>query len=170
MQGVVTHCTDVKPLVAVATYLDVQSGVEMFQEVLGQSFLPVTTIPWKKNERPKSEPQMQMRGSKLIKFQQIKLQEMSDEVPESATPRSLTVHVKGDLTRSMKPGDHVIVTGIYLPQPVSRRGRTNADSLLRNTVILASQVEQIKESYAEHIITDEVCSASPKYVQVPSII
>jgi DNA replicative helicase MCM subunit Mcm2 (Cdc46/Mcm family) len=55
----------------------------------------------------------------------------------------------------MKPGDHVVITGIYTPMPVQGRGR-NKDSLLRNTVLLATQVEQMKESYAEHVISDEV--------------
>lgn len=155
IKGVVTHCTDVKPMVAVATYLDMQSGIEVFQEVLGPTFLPITTVPFKDDSRPKSELAMQMRGSKLIKFQQIKLQEMSDEVPDSATPRSITVHVKGDLTRCMKPGDHVIITGMYLPQPVARRGRMQRHTMLQNTVLVAAQVDQLKESYAEHVITDE---------------
>lgn len=88
VQGVVTHCTDVKPLISVATYLDITSGVEMFQEVLGPVFTPVDkTSKTAKEANPKGEPTLQMRGSKLIKFQQVKLQEMSDEVPTSATPR-----------------------------------------------------------------------------------
>ena len=88
MQGVVTHCTDVKPLIAVATYLDITSGVEIFQEVLSACFTPVDKgATSAKEANPKGEPTLQMRGSKLIKFQQIKIQEMSDEVPTSATPR-----------------------------------------------------------------------------------
>lgn len=84
-QGVVTHCTDVKPMVAVATYLDINSGIEMFQEVAGPLFTPVDKGI--KDLNPRGEPTMQIRGSKLLKFQQIKIQEMSDEVPSSATPR-----------------------------------------------------------------------------------
>jgi hypothetical protein len=85
VQGVVTHCTDVKPQVAVATYLDITSGIEMFQEVVGPLFTPIDK--GHKDVNPLGEPTLQMRGSKLIKFQQIKIQEMADEVPSSATPR-----------------------------------------------------------------------------------
>jgi DNA replication licensing factor MCM7 len=85
VQGVVTHCTDVKPLISVATYLDIASNVEIFQEVLGPMFTPFESSG--KEGGQKGEPTLQMRGSKLIKFQQVKLQEMSDEVPTSATPR-----------------------------------------------------------------------------------
>jgi DNA replicative helicase MCM subunit Mcm2 (Cdc46/Mcm family) len=66
------------------------------------------------------------------------------------------VHVRGDLTRSMKPGDHVVVTGTYLPQPVLRRGRHSTHTLLQSTVLQATEVQQLKESYAEHVITEEV--------------
>lgn len=68
----------------------------------------------------------------------------------------MTVHVRGDLTRSMKPGDHVVVTGAYLPQPVLRRGRHATHTLLQSTVLHATEVQQLKESYAEHVVTEEV--------------
>jgi DNA replication licensing factor MCM7 len=82
---VVTNCTDVKPQVSVATYLDITSGIEMFQEVVGPVFTPVDK--GHKEVNPMGEPMLQMRGSKLVKFQQVKIQEMADEVPSSATPR-----------------------------------------------------------------------------------
>jgi DNA replicative helicase MCM subunit Mcm2 (Cdc46/Mcm family) len=58
----------------------------------------------------------------------------------------------------MKPGDHVVVTGAYLPQPVLRKGRHTTQTLLQNTVLLATEVQQLKESYTEHVITSEVRS------------
>jgi DNA replicative helicase MCM subunit Mcm2 (Cdc46/Mcm family) len=57
----------------------------------------------------------------------------------------------------MKPGDHVVITGTYLPQPVLRKGRHTTQTLLQNTVVQATEVQQLKESYTEHIITSEVC-------------
>jgi DNA replicative helicase MCM subunit Mcm2 (Cdc46/Mcm family) len=70
--------------------------------------------------------------------------------------RSMTVHVKGDLTRTMKPGDHVVVTGAYLPQPILKRGRHATHTQLQGTVLHATDVTQLKESYAEHVITEAV--------------
>jgi MCM OB domain len=97
-QGVVTHCTDVKPLIAVATYLDITSGVEIFQEILSPAFTPIDKgSAAAKEANPKGEPTLQMRGSKLVKFQQVKLQEMSDEVPTSATPRRARAFHVGDV-------------------------------------------------------------------------
>lgn len=74
------------------------------------------------------------------------------------------MHVKGDLTRSMKPGDHVVITGVYLPQPVLRRGRMFATTLLQTTVIHATDVQQLKESYAEHVVTEQVLHSTPTSV------
>jgi len=39
------------------------------------------------------------------------------QVPQGATPRSLTVHLRGELTRGAKPGDAVTVSGVFLPEP-----------------------------------------------------
>ncbi len=38
-------------------------------------------------------------------------------MPQGATPRSLTVHLRGALTRTAKPGDAVTVSGVFLPEP-----------------------------------------------------
>lgn len=41
------------------------------------------------------------------------------QVPEGATPRTMSVHLRGEVCRSMKPGDEVILSGIFLPEPYS---------------------------------------------------
>ena len=80
----------------------------------------------------------------------------------------MTVHVKGDLTRAMKPGDHVVLTGAFLPQPVLRRGRHTTHTPLQTTVLHATEVQQMKESYAEHVITEQVRTAAPRPTVAPS--
>lgn len=40
-QGIITHMTDVKPLLAVATYVDDDTGYEVYQTITGKAqFLP----------------------------------------------------------------------------------------------------------------------------------
>lgn len=58
---------------------------------------------------------LQTRGSKFVKFQELKIQEHSDQVPVGNIPRSMTVIAKGETTRLAVPGDHVAVTGVFLP-------------------------------------------------------
>ena len=58
---------------------------------------------------------MQTRGSKFMKFQDLKIQEHSDQVPVGHIPRTMTVIAQGELTRQAVPGDHVGITGVFLP-------------------------------------------------------
>lgn len=39
----------------------------------------------------------------------------SDQVPVGHIPRQLAVYCRGDTTRRAQPGDHVAVTGVFLP-------------------------------------------------------
>lgn len=39
----------------------------------------------------------------------------SDQVPVGHIPRSLTIFCKGENTRLALPGDHIAITGIFLP-------------------------------------------------------
>lgn len=40
-QGIVSHVTDVKPLVSVVAYTDPETGYEVYQEVTGRTFKPL---------------------------------------------------------------------------------------------------------------------------------
>ena len=58
---------------------------------------------------------LQTRGSKFVKFQELKIQEHSDQVPVGNIPRTMTVIAKGETTRLAVPGDHIAATGVFLP-------------------------------------------------------
>lgn len=47
----------------------------------------------------------------------------SDSVPIGGIPRSMTVHAAGEMSRRAVPGDHVSVTGIFLPMMKSGFGQ-----------------------------------------------
>ena len=57
------------------------------------------------------------------------------QVPEGATPRTVSIHLRGEVCRSMKPGDVVVLTGIFLPEPV-QGFRAMRAGLLTTTYIL----------------------------------
>ena len=59
----------------------------------------------------------QTRGCKFVKFQEIKIQELPNQVPIGHIPRSLTVVTRGELTRSVTAGDVVSLSGIFVPTP-----------------------------------------------------
>lgn len=73
---------------------------------------------------------------------------MGAQVPQGATPRSLVIHLRSSLTRTAKPGDAVMVSGIFLPQPYTGFKAMRA-GLLTTTFLEAMLVTQEKRSYAQ---------------------
>lgn len=45
----------------------------------------------------------------------MKIELQSDQVPVGHIPRTLTVFCRGEVTRMAQPGDHVMITGVFLP-------------------------------------------------------
>jgi DNA replication licensing factor MCM7 len=88
---------------------------------------------------------LQTRGSKFIKFQEIKIQEHTDQVPIGNIPRSMTIWCRGTNTRLCQPGDHVAISGIFLP--LLRTGfRQMAQGLLSDT-FLEAHVSVLKKRW-----------------------
>jgi len=77
-QGIITRVTEVKPMVVVATYSCDQCGYETYQEILSKSFSPLLACNSKTCKENGSAGRLflQTRGSKFVKFQEIKLQEL----------------------------------------------------------------------------------------------
>ncbi|XP_012267656.2 DNA replication licensing factor Mcm7 [Athalia rosae] len=117
IRGIVTRSTEVKPMMCVATYTCDQCGAETYQPVASMSFMPLQLCPSDDCQINKfgGRLSLQTRGSKFVKFQEVKIQEDSDQVPVGHIPRSLTIFCRGETTRQCQPGDHVIVTGVFLP-------------------------------------------------------
>lgn len=68
------------------------------------------------------------------------------QVPQGATPRTMVVHLMGELTRVVKPGDPVTVSGVFLPEPFTGFRAAKA-GLLTTTFLLAQRVQLDKQSY-----------------------
>lgn len=77
VRGIVTRCTEVKPMMCVATYTCDQCGAETYQPVSSLSFMPITLCPSDDCRVNKSGGRLylQSRGSKFMKFQELKIQE-----------------------------------------------------------------------------------------------
>jgi DNA replication licensing factor MCM7 len=60
---------------------------------------------------------MATKRCKFVKYQELKVQELPDQVPVGCIPRSMTVLCKGASTRTCKSGDQVTLGGIFLPTP-----------------------------------------------------
>ena len=55
-----------------------------------------------------------MRSCKWVKFQEVVLQESSDQIPTGHIPRVLNVQLRGDITQSCVPGDVVSLSGMSM--------------------------------------------------------
>ena len=114
----VTRATDVKPRVSVCTYACDVCGADIYQEVTGASFTPVFECISQRcvdNKRTGRITQ-QNRGTRFVKYQELRMQELPDQVPVGHIPRTITIHCIGELTRTCGPGDTVTVSGIFLTQ------------------------------------------------------
>lgn len=147
VRGIVTRVSEVKPRMVVATYTCDQCGAETYQPIQSPTFMPLIMCPSQECQTNRSGGRLylQTRGSKFIKFQEMKIQEHSDQVPVGNIPRSITVVLEGENTRIAQPGDHVSVTGIFLP--VLRTGfQQMAQGLLSETYLEAHRVVKMTKS------------------------
>lgn len=82
------------------------------------------------------------------------MQESPDEVPQGSTPRTLMVHLRGSLTRSLKAGDSVTLSGIFLPEPYTGQRAMLKASLLTATYMEVMAVVQNKQSYQDMALSE----------------
>ena len=85
-------------------------------------------------------------------YQDIKVQEPSDQVPIGHVPRTIKVLAKGEITRRCSPGDMVTITGIYTPQPFFGFRRPG---LYQDTFLEAFEIIKDKQNFKETLLNEE---------------
>ncbi|CEF67702.1 DNA replication licensing factor MCM7 [Strongyloides ratti] len=142
--GIVIRATDVRPLTSVLTYSCDTCGCETYQTVKGPSFQPAIECPSRECQESRGAGRltMQIRGSKFTKFQEIRIQESSNQVPIGSIPRSMTINLFGEQCREVVPGDSVRVSGTLLPI-MSGQGERHTGSLVTDTFLQATDLEKL---------------------------
>ena len=153
VRGIATRVSDVKPSVQVNAYSCDICGSEVFQPVTTKQFTPLVDCPSMecKNNNSKGQLFLSTRASKFLPFQEVKIQEMADQVPVGHIPRQLTIHCHGELTRQITPGDVLDIAGVFLPTPYTGFKAIKA-GLLTDTYLEAQHVTQHKKAYDEIIL------------------
>ena len=153
VRGIATRVSDVKPAVLVNAYTCDRCGCEIFQPVTTKQFTPMTECPSEECKKNNSKGQLFLstRASKFLPFQEVKIQEITDQVPVGHIPRTLTVHCHGTLTRQINPGDVVDIAGIFLPIPYTGFKAIRA-GLLTDTYLEAQYVHQHKKAYDDLVV------------------
>ncbi|XP_064409097.1 DNA replication licensing factor MCM7 isoform X2 [Latimeria chalumnae] len=157
VRGIVTRVTEVKPMLIVATYTCDQCGAETYQPIQSSTFMPLIMCPSRECQTNKSGGRLylQTRGSKFVKFQELKIQEHSDQVPVGNIPRSMTVFARGENTRLAQPGDHVSITGIFLPM-LKTGFRQVVQGLLSETYLEAHRIIKMNKSDDDELGSEEL--------------
>ena len=101
----------------VAVYACEACGFEVYQIVNSKEFNPIVQCPSEKCKTNRVNGQLifQVKSSRFLAYQDIKIQEPSDQVPIGHVPRMIKVQAVGEITRGCTPGDMVAVTGIFMP-------------------------------------------------------
>ncbi|KAG5463267.1 MAG: DNA replication licensing ATPase, partial [Olpidium bornovanus] len=156
VRGIVTRVSDVKPLMEVCAYSCDRCGCEIFKEITQKQFTPLFECPSQDcmTNNSKGQLYMQTRASKFLKFQEVKLQELTDQVPVGHIPRTMTVHLYQSLVRAVNPGDVVNVSGIFLPTPFTGFKALQA-GLLADTFLQAQHIVKQKKQYADMELNPE---------------
>nr|UWK20599.1 DNA replication licensing factor [Trichoderma psychrophilum] len=166
IRAIATRVSDVKPIVQVSAYTCDRCGCEIFQPITDKQYGPLTMCPssdCKKNQA-KGQLHPSSRASKFLPFQEVKVQELAEQVPIGQIPRSLTVHCFGSLVRKINPGDVVDISGIFLPTPYTGFKAMRA-GLLTDTYIEAHHVHQHKKAYSEMIVDAQLVRRIDRYRQ-----
>jgi DNA replication licensing factor MCM7 len=156
VRGIITRVSDVKPFLQVNTYSCDSCGYEIFQEIKQRQFTPLTECVSQecKSNGVKGKLFMQTRASKFLAFQEVKLQELTDQVPVGHIPRTMTLHLYGAACRQLTPGDVANVTGIFLPMPYTGFKALRA-GLLTDTYLDVQYIHRLKKQYDEIELTAE---------------
>nr|UWK20598.1 DNA replication licensing factor [Trichoderma protrudens] len=166
IRAIATRVSDVKPIVQVSAYTCDRCGCEIFQPITDKQYGPLTMCPSSdcKQNQAKGQLHPSSRASKFLPFQEVKVQELAEQVPIGQIPRSLTVHCFGSLVRKVNPGDVVDISGIFLPTPYTGFKAMRA-GLLTDTYLEAHHIHQHKKAYSEMIVDAQLVRRIDRYRQ-----
>ncbi|KAL2131667.1 hypothetical protein VTI74DRAFT_4763 [Chaetomium olivicolor] len=166
IRGIATRVSDVKPIAQVSAYTCDRCGCEIFQPVTDKQYAPLTLCPSKDCQENQAKGQLypSSRASKFLPFQEVKIQELAEQVPIGQIPRTLTVLCYGSLVRQVNPGDVVDVAGIFLPTPYTGFKAMRA-GLLTDTYLEAHHIVQHKKAYEDMEIDPLMARRISKFIQ-----
>lgn len=166
IRAITTRVSDVKPIVQVNAYSCDRCGCEIFQPVTEKQYAPLSMCPSEDCKQNQSKGQLQpsTRASKFLPFQEVKVQELAEQVPIGQIPRTLTVHCYGSLVRQISPGDVVDISGVFLPTPYTGFKALKA-GLLTDTYLEAHHILQHKKAYEDMAIDRALSRRIEEYHQ-----
>ena len=162
IKGIVVKMTDVKPFLKVASYSCDVCGYEIYQVNHQRTYMPLISCESEqcRNNHSQGDIMQINRASKFLSFQEITIQEPTNEVPTGHVPKSLKISCFGSTTRKCAPGDMIIITGVYLPKMLD--DARYKSKMIHDTYIEAFKIEKEKKNYQETKINPETINTLKK--------
>eukprot|EP01055_Gregarina_sp_Pseudo9_P005208 Gregarina_sp_Pseudo_9__5207@NODE_574_length_2558_cov_21_507344_g543_i0_p1_GENE_NODE_574_length_2558_cov_21_507344_g543_i0NODE_574_length_2558_cov_21_507344_g543_i0_p1_ORF_typecomplete_len799_score92_78MCM/PF00493_23/2_7e94MCM_OB/PF17207_3/1_2e26MCM_lid/PF17855_1/4_8e20Mg_chelatase/PF01078_21/3_3e10AAA_3/PF07726_11/2e06AAA_3/PF07726_11/8e02MCM_N/PF14551_6/9_5e06MCM_N/PF14551_6/5_8e03MCM_N/PF14551_6/1_4e03AAA_5/PF07728_14/4_5e05MCM_bind/PF09739_9/14MCM_bind/PF09739_9/0_012RuvB_N/PF05496_12/0_015Si len=156
VEGIVSKITTVKPCLHVAVYRCEECGSYEFQQIDSPSFTPLTdcTSTSCKAARRADTLVLSLRDSRFLKRQEAKIQELPSLVPPGTVPRQLKVVLHGELTKVLKPGMSVTVSGVFLPL-LDRTWKHPKSRDTSDSVLLVHYIQSHTTTYDSHTVSRE---------------
>jgi DNA replication licensing factor MCM7 len=157
MKGIVTRVTGIMAMLEVAAYVCEECGHELYQTVHTNSFAPLVECMSQrcKINRSKGRVHLQTRLSKFVPYQEVVIQEPTDEVPKGQVPRRMKAKLYGNNVRKCAPGETVTLSGIFLPMVYTGYRGLRA-GLLHDNYLEIHSVTKLKKSYRDTNLSPEM--------------
>jgi DNA replication licensing factor MCM7 len=152
LRGICIAATAVRPKLSMLVSVCEVCAETTFQEVIGDRLTPLQVCQSQRCKLNNAVGRLlpQYKASKFVKFQELRVQELPEDVPRGAIPRTIRVVCEGEQTRIAAPGQVVRITGTYCPDPSTGQGHEafRASTMVK-TLYKAIDVELEKRSYQE---------------------
>ena len=155
-KAIVVRASEIKPELTVATYACDSCGCENYQEIYGGVYQPMTRCMSRKCIENKINGKITFLPghSTFCEYQELKVQETTEQLHTGRIPKTFTLHMKGSNCRQASPGDVIFVQGVLLPINKSHGGRKDY-GLAFNTYIEVFKVTRQKKKYVEMAMSEE---------------
>lgn len=152
LRGICIAATAIRPKLSMLVSVCEVCAETTFQQVIGDRLTPLQVCQSQRCKLNNTVGRLlpQYKASKFVKYQEIRLQELPQDVPRGAIPRTIRVVCEGEQTRIATPGQVVRITGTYCPDPSTGQGNEafRASTMVK-TLYRAFHVDLEKRSYQE---------------------
>lgn len=154
-KAIVVRAGEIKPELTVATYACDSCGCENYQEIYGGKYNPLTKCMSKRCIENKISGKLTFLPghSTFLDYQELKVQETTEQLKVGSIPKSFVLHVKGFNCKQASPGDVILIQGVLLP--ISRDNGRNEYNLSFNTFVEVFKITRQKKKYVEMAMTEE---------------
>ncbi|KAI5078752.1 hypothetical protein GOP47_0006423 [Adiantum capillus-veneris] len=154
VEGIVTKCSLVRPKVVKSVHFCPSTGdftSREYRDITSNTGLPTGSVYPTRDDLGN----LLVTEFGLCKYrdhQTISIQEMPENSAPGQLPRSIDVVVEDDLVDVCKPGDRIIVVGIYKAVAGKTKGSVNG---VFRTIVVANNIAQLNKEINTPIFTNE---------------